>query len=82
MQALPRVGAQLHFRRFDSGVLVVQSDSHSDEQARALAALDTPTALLSHYTLLNGTSLKMKVWKDLWAARSACTCWCPRVRQA
>ena len=34
MQTLPKVGAPLHFRRFDSGVLVVQSDSHSDEQAR------------------------------------------------
>lgn len=34
VQTLPKVGAPLHFRRFDSGVLVVQSDSHSDEQAR------------------------------------------------
>jgi hypothetical protein len=47
------VGAPLHFRRFDSGVLVVQSDSHSDEQARAQSALDTPSALLSHFALLN-----------------------------
>ena len=34
VQTLPKIGAPLHFRRFDSGVLVVQSDSHSDEQAR------------------------------------------------
>ena len=38
VQTLPKIGAPLHFRRFDSGVLVVQSDSHSDEQARHIHA--------------------------------------------
>ena len=35
VQTLPKIGAPLHFRRFDSGVLVVQSDSHSDDKACA-----------------------------------------------
>ena len=81
MQALPRVGAPLHFRRFDSGVLVVQSDSHSDEQARALSALDMPSALLSRFALLSDTLVFMKHGK-FWAARSACSCWCHCVCQA
>ncbi|KAK9843451.1 hypothetical protein WJX81_003206 [Elliptochloris bilobata] len=38
VQTLPRIGAPLHFRRFESGVLVVQSDSHSDEQVCARLA--------------------------------------------
>ncbi|CAK0763346.1 hypothetical protein CVIRNUC_003048 [Coccomyxa viridis] len=35
VKLLPAIGAQLTFRQFASGVLVVQSHAHSDEQVRA-----------------------------------------------
>ena len=36
VKLLPSIGAQLAFRQFASGVLIVQSPAHSDEQVEAM----------------------------------------------
>jgi hypothetical protein len=39
VKLLPTIGAQLNFRQFASGVLVVQSAAHSDEKVSAVRCL-------------------------------------------